>query len=88
MDWLKDIPPLPLWKLGRFADIIPFACFVNGKPHLNTSRIMEMLIGAAVIGLLAGYISAREIKIEVSNLKAQVTRIETRVDRIYEEGKK
>ena len=71
-------------SVAQLSDILPFVCLVEGKPKLNTSRITEMLIGAAIIGLVAGYISAREIKVEVENLKAQVSRVEARIDKLYE----
>ena len=71
-------------SLAQLSDVIPFVCLVDGKPKLNTSRITEMLIGATIIGLVAGYISAREIKVDVDNLKAQMSRMEARLDKLYE----
>ena len=81
MDWLRDIFHVNVSH--HLTEIIPFLCIVDGKAKLNTGRITEMLIGAAVIGLLAGYISAREIKVEVANLKDQMTRMESRIDKLY-----
>ena len=55
---------------------LPFMATVGGKAQLNTSRIIEGLIIAAVAGAVAGYISVKELRVEVQSLKNSVTKIE------------
>ena len=81
-----NLPPL-----SGFSDYIPFLCFVDGKAHLNTARITEMLIGAVIIAGISAYILLQVLDAkfdimerQLTEVKAQVTYTNTRIDKLYE----
>ncbi|MCK5132411.1 MAG: hypothetical protein KAR40_09715 [Candidatus Sabulitectum sp.] len=70
-------------KIMQALACLPFMATVGGKPKLNTARILEIVIAGAIGGIFIGYVLAKELKIEVTNLKNSVERVEQRVDKIY-----
>ena len=66
----------------QLGSVLPFMLMSveTGKVKLNTTRIVEAIIIAAIGGLLAGFIATKELKIEIFNIKAQLSALGNKVD--------
>ena len=76
---------------------IPFLTLgAAGKMHLSTNRIIAAVIIAAIAGGLAGYINLAKISVSfeymekhmsenINSIKGDVKRVETKVDKMYDD---
>jgi hypothetical protein len=67
----------------KAIEFIPFMTLVNGKPELNTSRITEAVIIAAICSAMTAYITLQKMEIKFDNLEKDNHRIEKKVNQIY-----
>lgn len=70
MDWIHN------WINNALGHLPFFILGINGKPKINTTRIIESIIYAVVGGLLSSYVTLRVLEYKMSE-------IEKKVDRIY-----
>ena len=62
---------------------LPFMLSINGKPVINTGRIFEAIIIAAIVALLGSFITIKVIEERIININSRLTTIDTKVDKIY-----
>lgn len=51
----------------------PFITMAAGRPQINTSKIMEALIIAAIVAVATRFIIVAEMKIELEHVKSGMT---------------
>jgi len=77
--------------MKNYLQYIPFLVTIEGHVKLNGARIMEGIIIAAIAGLMSGYISVNELRVEIMALKTQFIQMETQIrtldDRLYQHNK-
>lgn len=68
--------------MAQMINYLPFFMLAtDGKGiKINMTRVIEAVIIAGIAGIGAGIIATKELKIEVANLKAQISTISTKID--------
>lgn len=67
--------------LNHIVGQLPFLCLgIDGKARLNTARIIEAVIIAAIGGLMAGYIAVAKMEVRMDGMEKKVDKI---VEDIY-----
>lgn len=54
---------------------MPFLLLVDGKVRVNTARIIEAIIIAAVVGLMTGYVAVGKMEIRLGSIEQKVDKI-------------
>lgn len=63
----------------QISGFLPFILAIEGKSKINTTRIVEAIIIAAIGGLVAGFITTKELKVEVSNIKCNIQQLSDKI---------
>ena len=53
----------------------PFILAIEGKPKINTSRVIEAVIISLLGGVVAGYIAVQKLEVKVDILTQKVDKI-------------
>mgnify|MGYP001575115619 CR=1 FL=1 len=63
-------------RLYHLIGSLPFMLMtLDGKPHINKTRIIESIIYAVVGGLFSGYVAVKVIEVKIDVLEKKVDKI-------------
>lgn len=66
----------------KFIEMIPFVSLVAGKVSFNTAKIIEIVVAAGLIALIASVLMIPQLKVTLENLGNDVVTLSYRVDKI------
>lgn len=70
--------------VNQSIQYVPFmAMTTGGRPTMNFARIIETLIIAAIVGLIANYMTVQKLSEKMNSMNDKITKLERTTDKLF-----